>query len=371
MPINRYPGLDLLRAIAILWVLLFHGMTEGLGAPLPALAKLGWMGVDLFFVLSGYLIGSQLFKTYVIGDTPGIGLFYLRRAFRILPTYWVVVALYFIFPVLRESSGMQPCWQFLTFTENFLVDYQHNRTFSHAWSLCVEEHFYLVFPLLIWLLMRRPSWKLTVATCVLVLGGGMLLRAHIWSTYVSVPHPRGMPYVELIYYPTYTRLDGLLAGVALASIQWFRSRVWRWAMDNSYLLLGVGLIATAMAIGIARARTSFDASVFGFPLLSLSLALIVAACMSPKNVLGKFRVPGAQAIATVTFSLYLSHKMIWHAVRTFWPESVTTGGTQAFLVYASSAFLFGALLYFAIERSFLQLRKSIFPEDEIKGMKRT
>jgi len=88
---KRYPGLDLLRAIAILWVLLFHGMTEGLGSPLPAIGKIGWMGVDLFFVLSGYLIGSQLLKVYANGQVPSVGLFYLRRAFRIVPVYslWV------------------------------------------------------------------------------------------------------------------------------------------------------------------------------------------------------------------------------------------------------------------------------------------
>ncbi|MFT3781446.1 MAG: acyltransferase [Nibricoccus sp.] len=364
VPTKRLPGLDLLRAIAILWVLLFHGMTEGLGAPLPALGKLGWMGVDLFFVLSGYLIGSQLLKAYASGQTPNIGSFYLRRAFRILPTYWVIVTLYSVFPILRESSGMQPTWQFLTFTENFLIDYKHNRTFSHAWSLCVEEHFYLIFPLLVWLLMRKPSWKSTVATGLFIMGGGMLLRAYIWCNYVNVPHPQGMPYVEMIYYPTHARLDGLLAGVMLVSIQWFRPRLWRWTMDNSYLVLGAGVVSIAVAICVARARTDFNASVFGFPLLSLSLALVAAGCISTKSIFGKFSIPGAKAIATITFSLYLSHKMTWHAVRTFWPESVAKGGTQALLIYAGSAFLVGALLYFTVERTFLLLRKSIFPEEQ-------
>ena len=74
-PMKRYPGLDFLRAIAILWVLLFHARTEGLGSPFPAVGKLGWMGVDLFFVLSGYLIGSQLLKVCSTGQTPAIGSF--------------------------------------------------------------------------------------------------------------------------------------------------------------------------------------------------------------------------------------------------------------------------------------------------------
>ena len=355
--LNRHPGLDLLRAIAISWVLLFHGITEGLGAALPGVARLGWMGVDLFFVLSGFLIGSQLLKDYAAGRTPALGAFYLRRAFRILPVFWVITALYFLSPALRESRGIQPCWQFLTFTENFLIDVGRNRTFSHAWSLCVEEHFYLLFPLLVWALMRRPSWKMTTVVCVVLVGGGMLLRAYLWLNHVAT-NPGGAPFVELIYYPTHTRLDGLRAGVVLAALRWFRPRLWQKAMEHAYPLLGAGLVSLAVAINTAQGRTDFNASVFGFPLLSLSFALIVAACASPMGVLGRVRIPGAGALATVTFSLYLSHKMTWHAVRTWWPGLVQHGGAQAFCVYAGAALLVGSLLYLGIERPFLRLRQS-------------
>lgn len=359
---KRYPGLDLLRAIAILWVLLFHGMTEGIGNPFPAVGKLGWMGVDLFFVLSGYLIGSQLLKEYAAGRPPAIGTFYLRRAFRILPTYWVVLVFYLFGPAFREAQGLQPGWQFLTFTENFLIDYQHNRAFSHAWSLCVEEHFYLFFPLLVWVLMRRPSWKTTVAVCAVIFMGGMILRGYVWQHYVGIPGHSQFAYVERIYYPTIMRLDGLLAGVVLAAIRWFRPTVWQKAMDNPYHLLAVGIGSTAAAIWISKERMNFGASVFGFPMLSVSLALIVASCVSTKCFLGRIRIPGAESIATVTFSLYLSHKMTWHTIRTCWPGLVSDGGFQALCVYASSAFLIGTVLFFLVERPFLLLRKSAATE---------
>ena len=355
---KRYPGLDLLRAIAILWVLLFHGMTEGLGSPFHAVGRLGWMGVDLFFVLSGYLIGSQLLKAYATGETPAIGAFYLRRALRILPAYWVVLAFYFFAPTFREAHGLQPAWQFFTFTENLLIDYQHNPAFSHAWSLCVEEHFYLFFPLLVWVLMRRSSWKMTATLCAVLVAGGMLLRALVWDQYVGVPGHRQGAYVELIYYPTYMRLDGLLAGVVLAAIRWFRPALWQKAMNHPYRLLSAGAGSLTAAIWVAQERTTFSASVFGFPMLAASLALIVAGCISAKGVLGRVRIPGAESIATVTFSLYLSHKMTWHVIRTFWPALVNSGGLQAFCVYACSAFLVGAILYFSVERPFLRLRQS-------------
>jgi peptidoglycan/LPS O-acetylase OafA/YrhL len=356
---RRYPGLDLLRATAILWVMLFHAMTEGLGRPLRPVGDLGWMGVDLFFVLSGYLIGSQLLKSYARGETPSVGSFYMRRAFRILPAYWVVLACYFLFPAAREARGIQPAWQFLTFTENLLVDYEHNRAFSHAWSLCVEEHFYLFVPVLIWLLMRRSSWRVTAAVCAAIFLGGIAARAWIWRHGLDggvILATQPWRFVELVYYPTYVRLDGLMAGMILAAVQWFRPEWWRRAMDRPYWLLVSGAAGMTAAIGLTGRRTGFGGCVLAFPLLAVSMALIVAAVVSPKSVLDRIRVPGAGAIAAITFSLYLSHKMTWQVVRTRLPDLVADGGWRAFVVYATAALGVGAALYFLVERPFLRLR---------------
>src|SRR5256885_7035104 len=146
---NRIPGLDLLRAAAIVWVMLFHSfLVGGLGPNFEWLSRFGWAGVDIFFVLSGFLIGTQVLRPLERGEKLSIPAFYARRAWRILPAFGAVLALYACFPSLREEPGLQPWWQFATFTMNLLIDYSHNRAFSHAWSLCVEEHFYLVFPLL-------------------------------------------------------------------------------------------------------------------------------------------------------------------------------------------------------------------------------
>ena len=360
---RRYPGLDLMRATAILWVMLFHAMTEGLGRPLRPVGDLGWMGVDLFFVLSGYLIGSQLLTSYARGEAPSAGSFYLRRALRILPAYWVVLACYFLFPAAREARGIQPAWQFLTFTENLLIDYGRNRAFSHAWSLCVEEHFYLFVPVLVWLLMRRSSWKATAAVGAVIFMGGIALRAWIWRHGLAggeVLATQPWRFVELIYYPTYVRLDGLTAGMVVATVQWFRPEWWRRAMDRPYRLLGAGAAGMAAAIGLTGSRTGFGGCVFAFPLLAVSMALIVAAAVSPKSLLDRIRVPGAGAIATITFSLYLSHKMTWQVVRTRLPDLVAGGGWWAFAVYATAALGVGTALYFLVERPFLRMRERLW-----------
>src|SRR5689334_22476730 len=173
MFMSRLPGLDLLRAIAVIWVMLFHSfLVGGLGTDFAWLSRYGWMGVDIFFVLSGFLIGRQVLAPLARGESMSYITFYRRRFFRIVPAFAVVLALYALFPSWREVEGMAPWWQFATFTLNLLIDYTSVQAFSHAWSLCVEEHFYLLFPLLAWWLTRRPSARvLVVVFCTLVLAG--------------------------------------------------------------------------------------------------------------------------------------------------------------------------------------------------------
>jgi peptidoglycan/LPS O-acetylase OafA/YrhL len=138
------------------------------------------MGVDLFFVLSGFLIGSQVLKPLAEGRAFSFGEFYQRRAFRILPAYLVVLAAYFIWPSIKEQGELQPLWQFLTFTVNLFIDAREHLAFSHVWSLCVEEHFYLVFPLLACWLARRPSVRRFAVVCTFIVLAGMLVRGATW-----------------------------------------------------------------------------------------------------------------------------------------------------------------------------------------------
>src|SRR5258705_9700939 len=281
---TRSNGLDILRAAAIIAVMLYHAFVMGFGSLCRPIAIRGWMGVDLFFVLSGFLIGGQFFKASVKGKSPNAGGFYARRAFRILPAYLTVVFLYFALPSWRETPAIQPLWQFLTFTENLLIDYSSDRAFSHVWSLCVEEHFYIVFPLLLWLLMRRPSFTRAVILCLVIVGAGIFMRGYAWFHSVAASYDSvegitivGPAYFEKVYYPSLLRLDGILAGVALAGIKYFRPSWWQAFRNRQWLLIVLGVIGAIVTYLLFRDRFSFLATALGYPVLSFTLALLVAA----------------------------------------------------------------------------------------------
>jgi peptidoglycan/LPS O-acetylase OafA/YrhL len=361
---RRQHGLDLVRAAAIASVMLYHANTMMLvPGPAPWLINFGWMGVDLFFVLSGFLIASQLLKPWAIGSKPDYRRFFARRALRTIPAFAVVVILYFAVPQLRETPAIQPFWQFATFTENLLFNPTPPKAFDQVWSLCVEEQFYLLFPLALILVAIKPSARKTLAVLLALMLAGIFVRAFLWLAFVaSKPfelhsESNWQAYVTLIYYPTWSRLDGLLAGIALATLKIFRPSSWKAFVAQPNLLFAIGLAGTAIAIMLFGGPSSQLLGVaIGFPLLSASVALIVAAASTGRALVGKYRVPGGAALATGAYSLYLSHKMAYHAVQTWIAPTLGVTGYAKFALAIVIALHVGALLYWAVERPFLVLR---------------
>ena len=365
VPAARLPGLDLLRALAIGWIMLYHLESYGLRFPGP-LFGFGWIGVDLFFVLSGYLIGWQLLRPWASGAAPAWWpwwrSFMLRRALRILPAYFAVLALYVLFPATAEADRMRPLWQFLTFTVNLVPASLDQRAFSHAWSLCVEEHFYLLFPPIVWWLARRPGLANTAAVVLGLFLGGMLLRAWLWRQELA-PLAGQAAYVPAfitqIYMPSYTRLDGLLAGVMLAAVRGFRPAWWQWLMARGVALLILAAAGLLAAMWLLEGVPGFAGIVFGYPLLSASLACLVLGCISERSWPGRWRLPGAHGLATLAFSLYLTHKQVYHAIDVALGETLASSSLLAFCVYNGAALLAAALLYGVVERAGLRWRERL------------
>jgi peptidoglycan/LPS O-acetylase OafA/YrhL len=357
---SRLAGLDTLRTCAIVWVILFH-LQGVLPAAWQPVGGMGWLGVDLFFVLSGYLIGSQLLRGVAIHRRLNVLDFYRRRAYRILPVYLVVVVLYLFVPQWREAPNLPAAWKLLTFTANLSMNYPAEMAFSHVWSLCMEEHFYLLLPLVVLLLARIRSAALVVTAFITLFATGIGIRWWMFH-YVILATPENdqwIPMMTRIYYPTYSRLDGLMSGLALAALRLYRPAWWNRmaAHGNALLLTGLLVLLGGMAtFHFDYPSTDSPAGlIIGFTVVSIGFALCVAAAVCPGSILTR-RIPGAQTIATLAFSLYLTHKSVAHLDRLLMPWMRDNRGLLAACVYAATCLAVAAALYITIERTFLQLR---------------
>nr|WP_275902385.1 acyltransferase [Myxococcus eversor] len=355
--------MDLLRGLAIVIVVLFHYPRPDGHETYRMLANFGWTGVELFFVLSGFLIGSQLLEPVARGETPSLKRFYLRRSMRILPPYLIVVALYLFVPAWSERPVETPAWRFLTFTQNFGLSLNG---FSHAWSLCVEEHFYLVLPLCVLALRGRVRAPHLLTGAVGLMVAGMLLRAGLWQRHFSMLGPdeagwRG--YDTLLYYPTYARLDGLTCGVLLAALRVFRPAAWeRWtrgARAGGLALVGVACLASVFWLNEEHFRYLAH-TMLAFPLTSVGYAALLVAMAGPTASRVCARIPGVRTFAVLSFTVYLTHKAVQHGVRVaLEPYGLDTFHPATLLGGAVAVLLASLALHHGVERPALKWRSRL------------
>ena len=356
---ERQPGLDLLRALAIIVVVIYHAGI--MGFPVPGrVHRWGWIGVDLFFVLSGYLIGAQLLAPLVREQSIDLKRFFARRALRIMPAYFVVLAIYIFLPSWREYSETTPWWKFLGSVQN--IGLHVGTAFSHAWSLAVEDQFYLALPFILLFVNRSPRAAIVVPCVIFV--GGILLR-----TFLACQNPAADVGVSFrgfqtwIYYPTWTRLDPLVFGVALAAIEKFRPEWWNRLTDFAIWLWlpGLTLIVYALWLGEGDYLT-VPAAVWQFPLLAFGFAALLVCAVSPRSILSHVKIPGAAFIASIAYSAYLVQKLVIHAVAQFCSAyNIALTSASALVGVEICVYAAATVLFLAIERPFLQLRHRIAP----------
>ena len=357
---ERQPGLDLLRSLAIIVVVIYHAGI--MGFPLPGqVHRWGWIGVDLFFLLSGYLIGGQLLAPLAKGHPIGLRRFFARRAFRIMPAYFIALAIYFLLPAWREYPDMaQPLWKFLLSVQN--IGLHGGTAFSHAWSLAVEDQFYLVLPFILLVLNRRTRGAFVVAGSILI--GGILLR-----TFLAYQHPAEIggvafrDYQAWIYYPTWTRLDPLVLGVGLAAIEKFRPNWWKRLMNSAIWLWVPGLALIVYALWLGEGEyLDVSTVIWQFPLLAVGFAALLVCAQSDRLPIRHVRIPGVAFIASIAYSAYLVQKLVIHAVGEFCQtHDIDLTSAPALISVEICVYAFATILFFAVERPFLQLRRRIAP----------
>ena len=354
---ERQPGLDLLRALAIIVVVIYHAALFGFKLP-GRVDRFGWIGVDLFFVLSGYLIGGQLLASLARGRSINLGRFFARRALRIIPAYFAILAIYIFLPSWREYPEMsQPLWKFLLSVQN--IGLHGGTAFSHAWSLAVEDQFYLCLPFILLFVNRWPPAAFIIP-CAIVLSG-IPLRAFLASQNL-VENGVAFPGFQVwIYYPTWTRLDPLVFGVVLAAIEKFRPEWWQRLMNLAIWLWLPGLALIVYALYLGEGDYVYVAAcIWQFPLLALGMAALLLCAVSPRLPFRRIKIPGAAFIASIAYSAYLIQKLVIHFVAQFCSgHNIGLTSATALVGVELCVYVAATILFFAVERPFLQLRHRI------------
>jgi peptidoglycan/LPS O-acetylase OafA/YrhL len=348
---KRVPQLDAVRGIAVLWVLL-HNTDVYPSLHLGPISRPGWIGVDLFFVLSGLLITGILLDTK---QSDGyFRNFYARRCLRIWPLYYsVLLFMFVIVPIVRPSEGhavfearSSPWWAYPIFLQNFLVPIPTSATgpLGVTWSLAVEEQFYLIWPLVVRFCSEAQIRKIAIAVICI----SPALRFYLTQHQVN------------IYSNTFCRLDGLMAGALLALV--IRSA----SFSPSKFLTRAGitfLVAAPLALVLDLA---VHARWIVFSLTALaSVSFIYLALFSTQRwfqsvLTNRFLVYSG----TISYGIYLLQKIPLDAARTF---HLDTYPFLALPITAAATYGMAALSWNLLERPILRLKRFFEPRTIGRG----
>jgi len=309
---NRVPSLDGVRGLAIGLVLLWHGLfaplsnlpNHPLAARIIGLGRLSWSGVDLFFVLSGFLIGGILLDA--ADSKHYFAPFYIRRAHRIVPLYAAVVAFVFLSRYLFRSfaagwvtNGI-PLWQYSGFLQNFWMakhDSFGSNMLGMTWSLAIEEQFYLTLPLTIRYVSRSRLWWVL---------GGMIAGAPLLRMLLIHSIPQGAM-ASYVLMPC--RADALGFGLAAALMK-RTPNIWGWVLRwRSYLYVALGATFLGVVVLLLSGFTAFTNNVFGleYSLLGFLYFLLLLSVLISSKFEAVFSVRFLRYMGTIAYGLYLLH----------------------------------------------------------------
>jgi len=360
---RRLGGLDVLRCAAIVSVVLCH-YCQSKPFLLP-LEHYGWVGVDLFFVLSGYLIGGQLFSLQSKHGSIPLKTFYARRFIRTLPSYYAVLALYLIVPAfspLTIKEKLVAFWQYATFTQNLTLGLSF---FQHSWSLCVEEHFYLLLPLLVGFFLKRKRQGLHWVFPLIILGELILRAAIMFYGLLNLrleTRADALAYFVNIYYPTYCRLDGLTVGVALAAMSHYQPGLWSRLMARGNQLLLAGGLGLLLAFILMSLNLRIFTGTINFTLLSISFGLMTAAAVSPQCVLSRVKWRAITLLAELAYAIYLTHLIAFSLTDMALAKFGLNGRSYglSFVLTMLGVLTTALALYALVEQPCLHLRDRMF-----------
>jgi peptidoglycan/LPS O-acetylase OafA/YrhL len=358
---KHVPALDGLRGLAILVVLVHNTSINNAASALvekiwTAITDAGWVGVQLFFVLSGYLITGLLLDGR--HEPRALRTFYVRRSLRIFPLYYLFLALRLLvlplfIPALAVGASTQ-VWYWL-YVSNW-ADLAHGAIhgLGHFWSLAVEEQFYLTWPAAV----RKLSVRGLTWLCAALAVGALAARIAFYAA--DVDH-------TWIYSSTIARADGLAIGALVAIAVRSSIELARFTLVRRVVGFGsaIGLaIVAAMAHGLSRYNPAVET--IGYTLLALLFAAIVAEVVqpAPHRAWRWLEVAALRAVGRYSYAMYVFHLPIRYAIQYYANDWLAARSVEHPIAtdilwvtaIAIISFIAAAISYALIERPFLRLK---------------
>lgn len=360
---KRLQELDFLRGIAIILVLLRHRYL------FQVTANMGWIGVDLFFVLSGFLVSGLLFKEYIKYKDFQPVRFLVRRGFKIYPIYYFFYIPYLLRILTKSQLQVPPMMADLVFFQNYYNGVGY--AYPASWSLAVEEHFYFVLCFFFWLCVRLKGYYADK--------GQLFLdkRTFQWVIFFSVVlclivriltnvTPGDM---ERNFTMSHLRMDSLFAGVYVSFLYYFRKeKMLRFFQRFRLWLLLVAVLGIVWTPFIEPVG-SFFVKTIGFSFLYVSFSILLMYCLLTPGInsilISFFTRRGVEMVSQIgycSYSIYVIHTIINYGYDDLASAyALKLSQTTVFFLTSTASVCIGMLMTHFIESYFLRLRNKIVP----------
>lgn len=395
-PNDNYAVIDGFRALSMLLVLVFHSFTIYVGTDqrltpnqfidsTPFYYDWIWgadKGVDIFFVISGFLIASLLLKDLDANQKIRYGRFYTRRFLRLMPAYWLLMLIYFGY----KAPNYENLWANFFYVNNFLP--LKEQAANWTWSLAIEEQFYLIFPLILALIARskaplRNLWYLFVASFIVrglvIYTDELLLSTPMYQ--LAGDKDFHNHYFSVLYDNLYTRFGSLLAGVIASYYHFYHKadvdRFFQSSWAHLVFWMAVVIVVVLGMIPIMRSNFYFSETfnlIYQMTFRNLFSAAIAVLFMGVIHGYRGSRWLGVifesrvwYPLAQLSYSMYLMHVIfismattnVYSAVQRN-PEQafgMAEAGWRVFAIGSVFTILFAMVVYLLLERPFINMRK--------------